>query len=112
MFAIDGNFVSNRKDKNTDPNDFPLSKGAAYFVHEGDVARYLPKLGDLKIEVRHLSFLDAAGTQAIQHSTCNKFGAMGYSGHWGAVSGMILLTCSRHNFILPASAVDLQKGER
>lgn len=52
MFAIDGNFVSNRKDKNTDPDDFPLSKGAAYFVHEGDVARYLPKLGELKIEVR------------------------------------------------------------
>ena len=48
----------------------------------------------------------------MQHSTCNKFGAMGYSGHWGAVSGMMLLTCARHNFVFPASAVDLQKGER
>ena len=47
-----------------------------------------------------------------QHSTCHKFGAMGYSGHWGAVSGMVLMTCSRHNFVLPSSAVDLQKGER
>ena len=46
--------MSNRKDKNTDPDDFLLSQGAAYFVHEGDVARYLPKLGDLKIEVSWL----------------------------------------------------------
>ena len=67
---MDGNFVSNRKDKNGDPNDFPLSKGAAYFVHEDDVMRYLPKLGALKIEVsRSLSALAHFGLADMVFST-------------------------------------------
>ena len=50
--AIDGNFVSNRKDKNTDPDDFPLSKGAGYFVNEDDVKVYEKDEGKFKPEVR------------------------------------------------------------
>lgn len=47
-----------------------------------------------------------------QHSTCHQFGAMGYGGYWGKVSGTVAITCARHMFMLPGSAVDLQKGER
>ena len=49
---IDGNFVSNRKDKKVDPLDFPLTKGAGYFVNEDDVAQYEAGLGEFKPEVR------------------------------------------------------------
>ena len=51
FYGIDGNFVANRKDKNTDPDDVPLTKGAAYFADEDDFAKYLVKMGPLKIEV-------------------------------------------------------------
>ena len=50
--AIDGNFVSNRKDKLADPEDFPLSKGAGYFVNEDDVKVYEADQGEFKVEVR------------------------------------------------------------
>ena len=49
---MDGNFVSNQKDKRRDLQDFPLTRGAAYFVDEKDVEIYNSKLGPLKIEVR------------------------------------------------------------
>ncbi|THG98302.1 hypothetical protein EW026_g3863 [Hermanssonia centrifuga] len=94
--AIDGNFTQNQKDKKTDEDDFPLSLGAAYFANEDDVANYLKNLGPLKYE----------------SSTCHKFGAMDYGGHWGSVSGTLGLSCARHMFVLPGGGVDLQKGER
>ncbi|THG97971.1 hypothetical protein EW026_g4122 [Hermanssonia centrifuga] len=94
--AIDGNFTQNQKEKKTDEDDFPLSLGAAYFANEIDVAKYIQGLGPLKHET----------------STCHKFGAMGYSGHWGSVSGTLGLSCARHMFVLPGGGVDLQKGER
>ncbi|KAJ3557540.1 hypothetical protein NM688_g1418 [Phlebia brevispora] len=96
FYAVDGNFVSNQKEKRRDLNDFPLSMGAAYFAHERETAKYIASLGPLKVE----------------HSTCHKFAAMGYAGHFGAVSGTIGVTCARHMFILPGGGVDLQKGER
>ena len=55
FFAIDGNFVNNQKKKKADPDDFPLSLGAAYFTNEEEMKRYLPKLGPLKVEVSFLS---------------------------------------------------------
>ena len=54
--AIDGNFVSNRKDKISDPEDFPLSKGAGYFVNEDDAKRYEAGQGEFKAEVGSLLF--------------------------------------------------------
>lgn len=40
--AVDGNFSQNMKNKNSDPNDIPLtSGGSAYFAYEKDVATYL-----------------------------------------------------------------------
>ena len=42
-FCIDGNFHFNLKPKHTDPKDFPLTKGAAYFAHEDDFKTYIAK---------------------------------------------------------------------
>ena len=50
--AIDGNFVSNQKDKKRDLEDFPLTMGAAYFVDEQDVKVFQSKLGPFVLEVR------------------------------------------------------------
>ena len=48
----------------------------------------------------------------VQPSTCHEFGAMGYGGYWGNVSGTVGLSCARHMCVLPCGGVDLQKGER
>lgn len=37
---------------------------------------------------------------------------MGYGGHWGAVSGILGMTCARHMFVLPGGELDLEKGEQ
>ena len=96
-----------------DPLDFPLSKGAGYFVNEDDVKRYEADLGDFKPEVRGCPTVVAHLIDGVlKHSTCHKFGAMGYAGYGGAVSGTIGVSCARHMFILPSSGVDLKKGER
>lgn len=55
--AVDGNFSQSKKDKNTDPNDVPLTSGAAYFVDEQDVKKILAKAGPLKFEVRSRAFV-------------------------------------------------------
>ncbi|THG93084.1 hypothetical protein EW026_g8052 [Hermanssonia centrifuga] len=94
--ALDGNFTQNQKHNNTDVDDFPLTLGAAYFAYENDVAKYIKHLGPFKHE----------------SSTCHKFGAMGYSGHWGLVSSTLGLSCARHMFVLLGGGVDLQKWER
>lgn len=43
--AFDGNFHFNLKCKRTDANDFPLTKGAGFFVHTDDIGKYLNKVG-------------------------------------------------------------------
>ncbi|KAF7792778.1 hypothetical protein EIP86_003876 [Pleurotus ostreatoroseus] len=94
--TIDGNFVSNQKDKKRDLEDFPLTTGAGYFVDERD-AKVL---------------LDNQGPLVIEHSTCNNFEAMNHMRHWGAVSGTIGISCARHENVLGGGGMDLQKGER
>ncbi|PCH36136.1 hypothetical protein WOLCODRAFT_81581, partial [Wolfiporia cocos MD-104 SS10] len=94
--TVDGNFHQNMHEKPSDPDDRPLTKGAAYFADEDDCAQ----------------FLTLAGNVTREESTCNKFGAMGYRGHWSRVSGTVGLICMRHMFVLPAGGIDLQKGER
>ncbi|KAI0338086.1 hypothetical protein BDW22DRAFT_1338518 [Trametopsis cervina] len=93
--AIDGNFVQNLKDKGSDAADFPLTLGAGYFAHEVDSMEYF----------------GAMPQEKYKSSSCNKFGAMGYSGHWGSVSGLVGLSCARHMFVLPGGTVDLKVGE-
>ena len=51
-YSIDGNFHFNLKVKQTDPNDFPLTQAAAYFVHETDRKKFLGKAPPPKHEVR------------------------------------------------------------
>ena len=34
FYAIDGNYVSNQKDKKRDLEDFPLTMGAGYWVRD------------------------------------------------------------------------------
>lgn len=58
-FAIDGNFVNNRKKKKSDPDDFPLTTGAAYFANEEETKRYLSNLGPFKLEVSVTTTRDA-----------------------------------------------------
>ncbi|KAI0088586.1 hypothetical protein BDY19DRAFT_891138 [Irpex rosettiformis] len=93
--AVDGNFTQNMKDKGTDIDDLPLTLGAAYFADELDTKWYF-------------SVMPAPQSQ---NSSCNKFGAMGYYGHWGAVSGLVGLSCARHMFVMPGGGVDLKLGE-
>ncbi|KAI0050137.1 hypothetical protein FA95DRAFT_686892 [Auriscalpium vulgare] len=96
FYTIDGNFHQNQRLKPHDPDDFPLTLGAAYFAHEEDFAKYQQKLGPLELE----------------ETTCHKFAALGYGGYWGNVSGTVGVSCARHMFVLPGGGVDLQKGER
>ena len=49
--TIDGNFVSNQKDKKRDLEDFPLTAGAAYFVDERNAKILMDNQGPLVIEV-------------------------------------------------------------
>ena len=49
--TIDGNFVSNQKDKKRDLEDFPLTTGTAYFVDERDAKVLMDNQGPLVIEV-------------------------------------------------------------
>ena len=57
--AVDGNFSQNMKNKNSDPNDIPLtSGGSAYFAYEKDVATYLRNAPKGPPEVgSHLKYL-------------------------------------------------------
>lgn len=43
--------MSHQKRKKTDPADFPLTKGASYFMHEEDLAKVLRGSGSYKREV-------------------------------------------------------------
>lgn len=52
--AIDGNFSQSKKDKNTDPDDVPLTLGGAYFANEKDVNTIIAKMGPLKFEVSEI----------------------------------------------------------
>lgn len=52
FYAIDGNYVSNQKDKKRDLEDFPLTMGAGYWVDEKDVEVFKQKQGPFVVEVR------------------------------------------------------------
>ncbi|KAI0705770.1 hypothetical protein C8T65DRAFT_577516, partial [Cerioporus squamosus] len=90
--TFDGNFHFNLKWKKTDPNDFPFTKGAGYFVHKDDMEKFLEKVGK--------------GSKQKETSTCSNFGAMDYGKYKGQVSGIVAVLC-RHGFTLPGGVVDL-----
>ncbi|KAH9884219.1 hypothetical protein C8Q73DRAFT_644132 [Cubamyces lactineus] len=94
FYSIDGNFRQSQRNKPMDKNDVALSRGAGYFADVDDFREYASKIGKPEPEL----------------TTCHKFGAAGYGGHNGKVSGIIALAC-RHMFMLPGSIVDLNKRE-
>ena len=112
-FCIDGNFHFNLKPKHTDPNDYPLTKGAAYFAHEDDFKSYIATTKPYPNEVRVTTvqrLLDF-DFRFVQPSTCSQFVAMGAGKYKGPVSGIIALVC-RHNFVMQGGIMDLTKGEK
>ncbi|KAI0664425.1 hypothetical protein C8Q70DRAFT_905479 [Cubamyces menziesii] len=94
FYSIDGNFRQNVRNKAMDKDDVALTRGAGYFASTEDFQRY----------VKHI------GKPEEEKTTCHKFGAMGYHGHSGKVSGIVALAC-RHMYMLPTSIVDLNKRE-
>lgn len=51
FYTIDGNFHANLRNKRMDLEDFPLSKGVAYFANEDAYAAYSKELPPLQAEV-------------------------------------------------------------
>ncbi|KAI1786196.1 hypothetical protein LXA43DRAFT_898439, partial [Ganoderma leucocontextum] len=94
-FAIDGNFHFNQKAPRSDPDDFPLTGGAAYFVHGEDFKK----------------FLATAPPPPKEPSTCNNFGAIDYGKYQGNITGIVALLC-RHMIVLPGGIIDLNGREK
>ena len=42
-FAIDGNYHFNQKAPKSDPNDFPMTRGGSYFIHDLDFKHFHAK---------------------------------------------------------------------
>lgn len=60
-YSVDGNFTQNMKDKGTDVDDLPLTRGAAYFADELDAKTYFAaQVKHNNQEVRVLIFYDKA----------------------------------------------------
>ncbi len=51
FYTADGNFQQSQKMKPSDPNDEPLTLGAAFYAHEHDFAYYQANRGKEKKEV-------------------------------------------------------------
>ncbi|KAI0071051.1 hypothetical protein K474DRAFT_1736809 [Panus rudis PR-1116 ss-1] len=98
-YGKDGFFQANQHNKKMDHEDPSLTDGAAYFVRNAEYMQYLETMEQ---------FPDAQEETSI----CSKFAALAdkYSGKLR--SGILSLTCTRHEFALPCGTVDLFKGER
>ncbi|KAK7677491.1 hypothetical protein QCA50_019497 [Cerrena zonata] len=98
-FGKDGFFQASQHKKKMDHEDPALANGAAYFVDNEEYAKYLKDMDQY---------------QDIQEETtiCSKFSATTdrYAGK--QKSGILSLTCIRHELALPCGTVDLFKGER
>ncbi|KAI0686970.1 hypothetical protein C8Q76DRAFT_635860 [Earliella scabrosa] len=95
FYGIDGNYHQHQRKKATDKDDIPLTMGAAYYANEADFETYVKAMGE----------------PTPEDSTCHKFGATGSGGYTHNVSGVLALSC-RHQFLLPASCVDLISNEK
>ena len=51
FYAIDGNYHQHQRKKPLDPNDFPMTMGAAYFANEKDFRKYVAIRGEVEPEV-------------------------------------------------------------
>ncbi|KAF8182182.1 hypothetical protein K438DRAFT_1600936, partial [Mycena galopus ATCC 62051] len=98
-FAIDACFRLKRRLVSSEAKDPGLATGWAYFTEDTPFRQYLLTVTDQK-----------------EMSTCSGLAALDYvntkfSRGYGS-TGVGLGVCVRHEFVLPNSAVDLQKGER
>ncbi|KAI0081939.1 hypothetical protein K474DRAFT_1694643 [Panus rudis PR-1116 ss-1] len=98
-YGKDGFFQANQHNKKMDHLDPALTDGAAYFVDSTEYSEYLKEMNQYP-DVQE------------ETSICSKFSALidKYAGK--LKSGILSLTCTRHEFALPCGTVDLFKGER
>ncbi|KAJ7803369.1 hypothetical protein B0H14DRAFT_3091988 [Mycena olivaceomarginata] len=97
--AIDACFRLKRRLVSSEAKDPGLGTGMSYFTEDGPFRQFLLTVTDQK-----------------EMSTCSGLAALDYantkfSRGYGS-TGVALGVCARHEFVLPNSAVDLQKGER
>ncbi|KAF8145475.1 hypothetical protein K438DRAFT_1630027 [Mycena galopus ATCC 62051] len=98
-FAIDACFRLKRRLVSSEAKDPGLGTGWSYFTEDRPFRQYLLTVTDQK-----------------EMSTCSGLAALDYantkfSRGYGS-TGVGLGVCAQHEFVLPNSAVDLQKGER
>ncbi|KAF7319717.1 CxC2 domain-containing protein [Mycena kentingensis (nom. inval.)] len=97
--AMDACFRLKRRLISSWARDPGLGTGWAYMIAPGPYLAYIASVGDQK------EMSTCSGLAAIDHAN-DKF-SRGY-----AVTGVGIGVCARHEFILPTSVGDLQKGER
>ncbi|GJE98466.1 CxC2 domain-containing protein [Phanerochaete sordida] len=99
ILAIDANFRLKRRAVSNDARDPGLMSGRGYFVPDGDYRTHVLRYADQE-----------------DISTCTGFAAMAHANtkfnKGYATTGVGLVLCARHGFILPHGVGDLQKGER
>ncbi|KAF7317925.1 CxC2 domain-containing protein [Mycena kentingensis (nom. inval.)] len=97
--AMDACFRLKRRLISSWARDPGLGTGWAYMIAPGPYLDYIASVGEQK------EMSSCSGLAAIDHAN-DKF-SRGY-----AVTGVGMGICARHEFILPTSVGDLQKGER
>ncbi|KAF7331971.1 CxC2 domain-containing protein [Mycena kentingensis (nom. inval.)] len=97
--AMDACFRLKRRLISSWARDPGLGTGWAYMIAPGPYLAYIESVGEQK------EMSTCSGLAAIDHAN-DKF-SRGY-----AVTGVGMGVCARHEFILPTSVGDLQKGER
>ncbi|KAF7327504.1 CxC2 domain-containing protein [Mycena kentingensis (nom. inval.)] len=97
--AMDACFHLKRRLVSSWARDPGLGTGWAYMIAPGPYLAYIASVGDQK------EMSSCSGLAAIDHAN-DKF-SRGYT-----ATGVGMGVCARHEFILPTSVGDLQKGER
>ncbi|THU94665.1 hypothetical protein K435DRAFT_667945 [Dendrothele bispora CBS 962.96] len=99
FLSADGHFGLQRKSKVEDPDDVALTGDMGLFPEERVYAEYVSKVQD-STEKTTCAHLKAANMQ-------NKAKFIGL-----VISGVIAVTCARHNFFLHGGMVNLTRGEK
>ncbi|KAI0772180.1 hypothetical protein BC629DRAFT_1595397 [Irpex lacteus] len=97
--AIDANFRLKRRARSNETRDPTLTPGWGYFVEDEAYRAYLRDMTDQS------DISTCTGFAALMHAN-TKF-SKGY-----ATTGVAMVVCARHGFVLPNGIGDLQKGER
>ncbi|KZV71595.1 hypothetical protein PENSPDRAFT_605738 [Peniophora sp. CONT] len=98
FFGKDGNFQQRHHNKKMDKLDRPYTQGGAYYADEDDYQAYLEVVGKRPDAVK-------------ETHTCNRFKAITSKYDRLLMSGIVSLSCIRHEHVLPNGTVDLTHGE-